>query len=130
MENKENAEKNLGGSAILALTECHRKNTDSTIFFDNFFTYWKVLWQVCLHSWNSLRNRKTMPKMTANESLMRDDHEFLFCKKLGCCKWIYNWLVTMLFSNVEEMTTPSTVLRCQKELASKVQIPYPNVLKI
>ena len=36
----------------------------------------------------------------------------------------------MVLSNVEGMTTISRFLRVQKGSASKIQIPYPDVLKI
>ena len=71
-----------------------------------------------------------MPKMTAGCKMRRGDHDYMYSDKVACCKWFDRRSVLMLFSNIEGMSTTSTVLRRQKGSASKIEVPCPDVIKM
>ena len=64
------------------------------------------------------------------QKLKRGDFEYLCSDNLACCKWLNKYSVTMLFSHVEGMVTTSAVPRRHKGSASKIQVPYPDVIKM
>ena len=74
------------------------------------------------------KNRKGMQQMPVERKIKRDDFEHLYSDKVPCCNWLDRRLVTMLFSNVEGMTTTSTIPHQQKRSASKV--PCHDVIKM
>ena len=97
LEKKEKAKENLGGSIVLVLTECI-KYTNWPIFFDSFFNSPLLiakLFDKGVYAVETTRkNRKDMSEITS-------------IKNMDCCKWIDNLSVTVLFHNVEGMTTTS-----------------------
>ena len=62
--------------------------------------------------------------------MRRGDPDSMYSEKVACCKWLDRCSVLMLFSNIEGMSTTSTVLRQQKGSASKIQVPCPDVIKM
>ena len=54
----------------------------------------------------------------------------MYSDKVPCCKWFDRRSVLMLLSNIEWMSTTSTVLRWQKGFASKTQVSCPDVIKM
>ena len=56
--------------------------------------------------------------------------EYLYSDKVACSKWLDRCSVTILFINVERMAAASTALHRQKGLASKIQVPRPEVIKM
>ena len=75
------------------------------------------------------KDRVGMPEMTADRK-MRRDHNYMYSDKRACCKWFDRRSVLMLFSNIEGISTTSTVLYRQNGSASKVQVPCPDVTKM
>ena len=76
------------------------------------------------------KNRKGMQQMPVERKIKRDGFEHLYSDKVPCCNWLDRRLVTMLFSNVEAMTTTSTIPHQQKRSASKIQVPCHDVIKM
>ena len=62
--------------------------------------------------------------------MRRGDQVFLFSKSCDYYKWFDNQSVTMLLSNVERITTISTVLQCPKKSASNVWTVFPDAIKM
>ena len=76
------------------------------------------------------KNRRGMQQMPVERKIKRDDFEHLYSNKVPCCNWLDRRLVTMLFSDVEGMTTTSTIPHQQKRSASKIQVPCNDVIKM
>ena len=76
------------------------------------------------------KNRKGMQQMPVERKIKRDDFEHLYSNKVPCYNWLDRRLVTMLFSDVEGMTTTSTIPHQQKRSASKIQVPCHDVIKM
>ena len=68
--------------------------------------------------------------MTEDRKMRSGDHDYMYSDKVTCCKWFDRRSVLMLFSNIEGMSTISTVLPQQKGSASKIQVPCPDVIKM
>ena len=68
--------------------------------------------------------------MTADRKMRRVDHDCMYSDKIACCKWFDRGSVLMLFSNIEGMSTTSTILCRQKGSASKILVPCPDVIKM
>lgn len=130
---KESAEENLGPGVVLKMTE-GLENTFCTIFFDNFFNSPSLivkLYDRKLYGIGTARkDRKGMPNLMQDKKMKRGDFEFQFSDKVGCCKWFDRRSVVMLFSNVDGMTTTSTVPRRQKGSTTKLQVTCPDVIKM
>ena len=115
------------------MTEC-LENSYCTAFFNNFFNspslitklYDRDLYGIC----TARKDRVGMPEMTANRKMRRGDHDYMYSDKVACCKWFDRRSVLMLFSNIEVMSTTSTVLCRQKGSASKIQVPCLDVIKM
>ena len=71
-----------------------------------------------------------MPEMPVDAKVEERGFEYLCSDNLACCKWLDRYSVTMLFSHVEGMVTTSAVPRRHKGSASKIQVPYPDVIKM
>ena len=76
------------------------------------------------------KDRKGILEMHVSRKMKRGDFEYLYSEKVACCKWLDRRSVTMLFSNVEEIATKSTVPCRQKGSPSKIQVPCPGVIKM
>ena len=76
------------------------------------------------------KNRKGMQQMPVERKIKRDDFKHLYSSKVPCCNWLDRRLVTMLFSDVEGMTTTSTIPHQQKRSASKIQVSCHDVIKM
>ena len=76
------------------------------------------------------KDRVGMPEMTADRKMRRGDHDYMHSDKVVCCKWFDRRSVLILLSNIEVMSTTSTVLRRQKGSESKIQVPCPDVIKM
>ena len=130
---KEKTEENLGPSVVLKMTEC-LENSYCTVFFDNFFNSPSLITKLYDRGLCGVgatrKDRVGMPEMTADRKMRRGDHDYMYSDKVACCKWFDRRSVLMLFSNIEGMSTTSTVLRRQKGYASKIQVPCPDVIKI
>ena len=130
---KEKTEKNLGPSVVLKMTEC-LENSYCTAFFDNFFNSPSLvtkLYDRRSYGVGTARKDKVeMPQMTEDRKMRRGDHDYMYSEKVACCKWFDRRSVLMLFSNIEGMSTISTVLPQQKGSASKIQVPCPDVIKM
>ena len=68
--------------------------------------------------------------MTTDRKIRRGDHHYMYSDKVACCKWFDRRSVLMLFSNIEGMSTTSTILRRQKRSASKIQVLCADVIKM
>ena len=130
---KEKTEENLGPSVVLKMTEC-LENSYCTVFFDNFFNSPSLITKLYdrgLYGVGTARkDRLGMPKMVVDRKMRRGDHNYMYSDKVACCKWFDRRSVLMLFSNIEGMSTTSTVLRRQKGSASKIKVPCPDVIKM
>ena len=71
-----------------------------------------------------------MQEMPVDIQMKRGDIEYLYSDKVACCKWFDRLSVTKLFSNDEGMATIPNVPRQQKGSASKIQVPFPNIIKV
>ena len=115
------------------MTEC-LENSYCTVFFDNFFnspSLIKKLYDRGLYEVGTARkDRVGMPEMTTDRKMKRGDHDYMYSDKVAFCKWFDRRSVLMLFCNIEEMLTTSTVLRQQKGSASKIQVPCPHFIKM
>ena len=70
-----------------------------------------------------------MPAFPSYKKLKRGDSDYQFSTDAGCCKWMDNRSVVMLFSNIEGMQTKSLVQRV-KGSAAKVSVSCPDVIKL
>ena len=66
------------------------------------------------------KDSKVMPKISVDKKMKRCNFKYF----IYWCKWLDKRSVTMLFSNVQGMTTASTVPHCQKGSATKIQVPF------
>ena len=130
---KEKTEENLSPSAVLKMTEC-LGNSYCAVFFDNFFNSPSLITKLYdrrLHGVGTARkDRVGMPEMTTDRKMRRGDHDYMHSDKVVCCKWFDRRSVLILLSNIEVMSTTSTVLRRQKGSESKIQVPCPDVIKM
>ena len=130
---KEKTVENLSPSIALKMTEC-LENSYCTVFFNKFFNspslitklYDRGLYGVG----TSRKDRVGMPEMMVDRKMRRGDHDYMYSDKVGCCKWFDRRSVLMLFSNIEGMSTTSTILCRQKGSASKILVPCPDVIKM
>lgn len=94
---------------------------------------WKTLLQKCLTrvstQWE-LHKTHDKSDMAVDKNMRRGDQVFLFSKSCDYYKWFDNQSVTMLLSNVERITTISTVLQCPKKSASNVWTVFPDAIKM
>ena len=68
--------------------------------------------------------------MMADRKMRRGNPDYMYSDKVAYCKWFDRRSVLRLFSNIEGMSTTSTVLRRQKGSASKIQVTCPDVIKM
>ena len=105
------------------MIEC-LENSYCTVFFNNFFNspslITKLYDQDLYGAGTAKKGRVRMPKTTADRKMRRGDHDYMYSNKVACCKWFDRHSVLMLFSNVEGMSTTSTILRRQKGSASNI----------
>ena len=95
------------------MTEC-LKSSYCIVFFNNCFNnpslttklYDRGLYEVG----TARKDRVGIPKMMAGGKMRKVDHDYMYSDKVACCKWFDRRSVLMLFSNIEGISTTSTVL--------------------
>ena len=109
---KHEVELNLGESVILKMYKGLEKSY-CIVYFDNFFNshllILKLFKKYIYDVKTAQRKRSRMPALPSDKKMKRGDSEYQFSIDFGCCKWMYNQSVVMLFSNIEGMQTKSTV---------------------
>ena len=71
-----------------------------------------------------------MPKMIDDKQMKRGDCEFLFSGNTMACKWMDNWSVLLLSSDLEEMNGILSVQRREKGSKIKSLVPCPKLVKL
>ena len=105
------------------MAEC-LENSYCTVFFYNFSNSPLLITKLYdrgLYGVGTARkDRVGMPEMTPDKKMRRGDHDYMYSDRVACCKWFDRRSVLILFSNIEGMSTTSTVIRWQKGSASKI----------
>ena len=123
----------LGEEVVLQLTK-DLERSFCTVYFDNFFNSPKLiekLFQKNIYGIRTVRaNRKQMPKMIDDKQMKRGDCEFLFSGNTMACKWMDNWSVLLLSSDLEEINGILSVQRREKGSKIKSLVPCPKLVKL
>ena len=109
---KDEVELNLGESVVLKIYKVLEKS-HYTVYFDNFFNgpllILKLFKKDIYGVETAQSNRRGMPALPSDKKMKRGDSEYQFSTDVGFSKWMDNWSVVVLFSNIEGMQTKSRV---------------------
>ena len=127
---KESTEYNLGESVVLNLATSWN-DSYCTLHFDNFFSkpnLIQTLFEKNIYSIGTVRaNRKNMSTFSPDKNLKRGDCEFKTCENVICVKWMNNWAVTLIGSNVGDLNQMLSVYVTRKELLTNQQCPFQSL---
>ena len=101
---KDEVELNLGESVVLKMCKALEKSY-CTVYFDNFFNspllISKLFKKGIYGVGTAQSNRRGMPVLPSDKKMKRGDSDYQFSTDVGCCKWMDNRSVVMLFGNIE-----------------------------
>ena len=130
---KTTKELNFGEKVVFDLCK-YFKNTFCFICFDNFFNSLMLINKFHDEGLYSLgtvcSNRKQNPKTKGAKQMQCGDHQIKPCRNIACIKWMDNHSVLLIGSNMENISSVSSVSRREKGSTTKKFINCPNAMKM